>query len=194
MRRLGVGLLSIVVVVGLAVAACSGSPAATANPGGSAGGGGGAANAGANPGSNAGGGGGGGAAAGDISKVDACSLLKPAEIEQALGVTGVSQGVNQDSDQVKQCEWDTPNSLVTVGVTVRPFTDSDWQTLQAFPKAVAVSGLGDAALRNSPLTGDLAVKHNGYEVEMGVANFSKLTQAQVDQAADSMMKLMLSRT
>jgi hypothetical protein len=170
MRRMGAGSVSAVIMAGLLVAACSGTPGAT---GGSSGGGG-----------------------GDLSTVDACSLLSPAEIEQALGVTDFGAGQNQDSDIVKQCEWDEQgdNPLLTVGVTVRTFTAEDWQTVQAFPNAVAVSGMGDAAYRNSPLTGDLSVKHDGYEIDMGIVNFSTKPQAEIDQATDSLMQLILSRT
>lgn len=184
---------SLVVALGLLVAACSGS-AATPGSATSAGGGGSTASAGAGGGTGAYGAGGGTGGGGDLSKVDACKLLSPAEIQQALGVA-FGNGINQDSDIVRQCEWDgNVTAGLTVGVTVRTFTDSDWQTIQAFPKASPVSGMGDAAYRNSPLTGDLSVKHDGYEIDMGIVNFTTMSQAQVDQATDTLMKLILSRT
>ncbi len=187
----GVGRACLALALGLVVAACSGSPSATGAA--NAGGGGGAPNA-------SGGGGaaaasGPAAAAGDLSKVDACKLLTPAEIHQAVSVP-VGQGINQDSNIVRQCEWDSSDATVglSVGVTVRVFDPSEWQTIQAFPRASPVSGMGEAAYRNSPLTGDLSVKHDGYEIDMAVVNFTTISQAQIDQATDSLMKLVLSRT
>lgn len=165
------------VVACLVLAACSGSSGDTGKGGAS--------------------GSGGGAGAGaDISKVDACKLLKPAEIDQALSIKDFAAGVNQDSDIVKQCEWDEQGAsqLLTVGVTVRAFDDSEWKTIMAFPKAVAVSGMGEAAYRNSPLTGDLSVKYHGYEIDIGIVNFSTKSQPEIDKATDTLMQLILSRT
>ncbi len=177
MSRLGARRASRLVAVGFLVAACSAAPAASGPSG--------------TPGATAGGGGTGG----DLSRVDACSLLTPAEVQQAFGIA-VGKGVNQDSDIVRQCEWDSQAATVgfSFGVTVRKFDQGLWQTVASFPKAVTVSGMGDAAYRNSPLTGDLSVKHDGYEIDMGAANFTTMTQAQVDQATDSLMRLVLSRT
>lgn len=173
--------VSMFAVVVLLAAACSGGPAATNGAAGS--------NA---PGSTVAAGGGGGGN-GDLSRVDACALLTPAEIQQVIGVA-VGDGINQDSNIVKQCEWDTTDatSSASVGLTVRTFTNEDWQTILAFPNATAVSGMGEEAYRNSPITGDLSVKQHGYEIDMalfGAAN----TQAQTDQFTDSLMKLVLTR-
>jgi hypothetical protein len=180
-RRLKVGALAVMVSVALAAAGCSSGSAATGGPGGGVPGGGGVPA------------GGGAAAAGDISKVDACSLLTPDQIQQALGVA-FGTGMNQDSNIVRQCEWDQQGatSLLTVGLDVRAFDPNEWQTVGQFPNAVAVSGLGDAAYKNSPLKGDLSVEYKGYEIDMGIVNFSTKSDAEIDQASVDLMKLVLA--
>ena len=183
MVRLGapartVGLMLAVVLV---AAACGSGSAASAGTGG---GGGGSVPSGAAV---------GGSASGDISTVNACSLLTPAEIQQVLLVP-IMAGANQDSDIVKQCEWDAQdNAPLTVGIVVRAFDPEQWQTLTEFPKAAAVSGLGEAAYKDSPLTGDLSVKYHGYEIDVAIVNFSTKSQAEIDQATMNLMKLALSR-
>ena len=166
--------VSVVVAIVLLAAACSGGPAASSGPGNST--------------STAGGGGN-----GDLAQVDACALLTPAEIQQVIGVA-VGAGINQDSNVVRQCEWDTTDATsgASVGITVRTFTNEDWQTVLAFPNATAVPGMGEEAYRNSPITGDLSVKKDGYEIDMAVL-FAANTQAQTDQFTDSLMNLVLTR-
>lgn len=180
MGRLRVGALAVMMSAALVAAGCSSSSA-----------GGGAGNSVAGIGGLPGGGG--PAGAGDIPKVDACSLLTPAQIQQVLGVS-FSAGVNQDSDVVRQCEWDQQGGtpLLTVGITVRAFDQSNWQILDQFPHAVAVSGLGDAAYSGSPLKGDLSVKYKGYEIDLGTVNFSTKSDAEIDKANVSLMKLILA--
>lgn len=183
MGRLRVGMFAVMVAIALVAASCaSGSPTSGGNGGGGGG--------------TPGGGGGGGntSGGGDISKVDACSLLTPADIQQATGVA-VNAGVNQDSDIVKQCEWDPQDGsqTITVGITVRTFDPDQWQVITEFPHAAAVSGLGDAAYKDSPLKGDLSVKAKGYEIDMGIVNFSTKSQAEIDQATLDLMKLVLPR-
>lgn len=189
MNRLsGVTVRGAIVVVALSLAACSGGgPAATGG-----GGGGGAPTTGAGGSSGNGTGGGGTGANGDLSKVDACSVLTTDQIQGVLGVA-VKAGVNQDSDIVRQCEWDSASDTValSVGVTIRTYTDEEWQVLTAFKTAVAVSGLGDAAYKNSPLPGALSVKFDGYEIDLGIANFTTKSQTEIDQANVDLMKLIL---
>jgi Protein of unknown function (DUF3558) len=165
--------VSMLATVVLLAAACSGGPAGSSGPGSS----------------NAASGGGNG----DLSNVDACALLTPAEIQQVIGVA-VGAGINQDSNVVRQCEWDTTDATsgASVGITVRTFTNEDWQTVLAFPNATAVPGMGEEAYRNSPITGDLSVKKDGYEIDMAVL-FAANTQAQTDQFTDSLMNLVLTR-
>jgi hypothetical protein len=190
MGRLKVGLFSVMVATALVAVSCAGgSPSSGGN-----GGGGGGAPAGGGASAPAGGGGGNVAGGGDISKVDACSLLKPADIQQVLGVAMMA-GVNQDSDIVKQCEWDPQDGAptITVGITVRTFDPGQWQVISEFPNAAAVSGLGDAAYKGSPLKGDLSVKAKGYEIDLGTVNFSTKSDAVIDQANLDLMKLVLTR-
>jgi Protein of unknown function (DUF3558) len=157
----------------LLAAACSNGPGASQAPGNSTGTGGGGN--------------------GDISTVDACALLTPADIQQVTG-QAVQAGINQDSNIVRQCEWDAQDATsgMTVGLTVRQYTDEDWQTVLAFPNATFVPGMGEAAYRNSPITGDLTVKKDGYEIDMAVL-YAANTQAQMDQYSDSLMNLVLTR-
>lgn len=132
------------------------------------------------------------AGGGDLSKVDACALLTPAEIHDATGVD-VQAGVNADSDIVKQCNWENSDSVLALGVVVRTFTDDDWDTIKVFPNAEAVPGLGEEAYKNSPLTGDLSVKADGYEIDMGWAASGPMSQADADTAIESLARLVLSR-
>lgn len=173
-------------VISLALAACasatpaaSGGPVASTEPVAST-----ASTASTEP---AAGGGG-----GDLSKVDACALLTPAEIHDATGVD-VQAGVNADSDIVKQCNWENSDSVLALGVVVRTFTDDDWDTIKVFPNAEAVPGLGEEAYKNSPLTGDLSVKADGYEIDMGWAASGPMSQADADTAIESLARLVLSR-
>lgn len=191
MGRLRLGMFAVMVATALVAASCAGgSPTSGGNGGGGGGtpvGGGGGAPVG-------GGGGGNTSGGGDISKVDACSLLKPADIQQATGVAFMA-GVNQDSDIVKQCEWDPQDGsqTLTVGIDVRAFDPGEWQVITEFPHAAAVSGLGDAAYKGSPLQGDLSVKAKGYEIDLAIVNFSTKSQAEIDQANLDLMKLVLTR-
>ena len=133
-----------------------------------------------------------GGGGGDLSKVDACALLTPAEIHDATGVD-VQAGVNADSDIVKQCNWENSDSVLALGVVVRTFTDDAWDTIKVFPNAEAVPGLGEEAYKNSPLTGDLSVKADGYEIDMGWAASGPMSQADADTAIESLARLVLSR-
>jgi hypothetical protein len=183
MGRLRVGMFTVMIAVALVAASCAGGSSASSGNGGGGGG---------TPG--VGGGGGNGPGGGGISKVDACSLLTPADIQQATGVA-VKAGANQDSDVVKQCEWDPQDGsqTLTVGITVRAFDPDQWKVVAEFPHAASVSGLGDAAYKDSPLQGDLSVKAKGYELDLGIVNFSTKSQTDIDQANVVLMNLVLPR-
>ena len=185
MGRLRVGMFAVMMAIALVAAACAGGSPASSGNGGSGGG---------TPAGGGGGGGGSTSGGSDISKVDACSLLTPSDIQQVTGVA-VNAGVNQDSDIVKQCEWDPQDALkpLTVGISVRAFDPDQWQVLTEFPHAASVSGLGDAAYKGSPLEGDLSVKAKGYELDLAIVDFSTQTQAEIDQANVELMKLVLPR-
>lgn len=131
-------------------------------------------------------------AGGDLSKVDACALLTPAEIQDATGVS-VQAGVNADTDIVKQCSWESEDGGLSLGIVVRTFTEDDWDVIKAFPKAEAVAGLGEEAYKNSPLTGDLSIKQDGYEIDMGYASIGLMSRADADTAIQDLARLVLGR-
>lgn len=132
------------------------------------------------------------AGGGDLSKVDACALLTPEEIHDATGGE-VQAGVNADSDIVKQCSWESADGGLALGIVVRTFTDDDWDTIKIFPNAEPVSGLGEDAYKNSPLAGDLSVKADGYEIDMGWAAIGLMSQADAETAIQDLARLVLGR-
>lgn len=188
MARPRAGILTLIVAIAFVAAGCASGSSANGSTGNVAG-----ATAGV-PGNGGGNGGGAPAAGGNLTKVDACSLLTPAEIQQSLGIA-FANGTNQDSDIVKQCEWDPQDGsqTLTVGIIVRTFDEQDWQVVAEFPHAAAVSGLGEGAYKDSPLSGDLSVKFKGYEIDLGIVNFSSKSQTEIDQANVDLMKLVLNR-
>jgi hypothetical protein len=133
------------------------------------------------------------AGAGDVSSVDACALLTPGEIQQALGVA-MKPGVKQTTSTSSQCQWDSQDESEAVGVSVSVATYDDalFRTQASAKKAVPISGLGEAAYKNYPHAGDIFLKHKGHEIDVGVVDF-KLAQPKVDGAAATFAKLVLSR-
>src|SRR3954454_21176496 len=125
----------------------------------------------------------------DVSSVDACALLTPAEIQQALGVA-MKPGVKQTTSTSSQCQWDSQDESEPVGVSVSVATYDDalFRTLASAKKAVPVSGLGESAFKDYPHSGDIMLKHDGHEIDIGVVDF-KLATAQVDAAAATFAKL-----
>ena len=168
------------------VAACTGSPAGS--PGSSAAAGGAASDPGGQP-SPAGQAGNGGGA---LSSIAACSLLTPAEINQALGVTVNAGTLQTGNDEQANCEWDNADSSVAVGVIVQPYDDTLWKTMSSASAATAVSGLGEAAFKGFPHAGDLSIKQGGREIDIGIVDF-KDDQGKIDAAALALAKLVLSR-
>ena len=132
-------------------------------------------------------------AARDVSSVDACALLTPAEIQQGLGVA-VKPGVKQTTSTSSQCQWDSQNESDAVGVSVSvaTFDDALFRTLASAKKAVPVSGLGEAAFKGYPHAGDITFKHDGHEIDVGVVDF-KLSSPKADDVAAAFAKLVLSR-
>jgi uncharacterized protein DUF3558 len=180
----GFGARTIVVVVAIAaatlLAACGGSTAPTATP---AGGGGGTSAPGAT--SN-------GAGGGNVSSINACSLLTAAEIQAALGVP-VKDGVEQDSDGQVSCTWDGQDEAgPSAGVTVATYDDTLWQTMSQGANAKPISGFGDAAYTGFPHQGDIAIKVKGFEVDLGIVDFTDAA-AKIDAADKSLAQLVLSR-
>lgn len=133
------------------------------------------------------------AGAGDVSSIDACALLTPAEIQQALGVA-VKPGVKQTTDSQSECQWDSQDESAAVGVSVSVATYDDvlFRTLASAKAAVPVSGLGEAAYKGYPHAGDVSIKHDGHQVDVGIVDF-KLSSDQADGVAIGFAKLVLSR-
>jgi len=133
------------------------------------------------------------AGAGDVASLDACALLTPTEIQRALGVA-MKPGVKQTTSTSSQCQWDSQDESDAVGVSVSVATYDDalFRTLASAKQAVPVSGLGEAAYKGYPHAGDIFLKHDGHEIDVGVVDF-KLAQPKVDGAATTFAKLVLSR-
>jgi hypothetical protein len=133
------------------------------------------------------------AGAGDVSSLDACALLTPTEIQQALGVA-MKPGVKQTTSTSSQCQWDSQNESDAAGVSVSVATydDAFFRTQASARHAVPVSGLGEAAYKGYPHAGDIFLKHDGHEIDVGVVDF-KLASPTVDGAAATFAKLVLSR-
>ena len=132
-------------------------------------------------------------ASSDVSSIDACALLTPAEIQQALGVA-MKPGAKQTTDDSSQCQWNSQDDgdAVGVSVSVARYDDKLYRTMSSAKAAVPVSGFGDAAYKDYPHGGDIAIKHDGHEVDIGVVDF-KLTTEQVDVATAAFAKLVLTR-
>ena len=131
--------------------------------------------------------------AGDVSSLDACALLTPSEIQQALG-TAMKAGVKQTTSTSSQCQWDSQDESDAVGVSVSVATYDDalFRTQASAKKAVPLSGLGEAAYKGYPHAGDIFLKQDGHEIDVGVVDF-KLPQPKVDSAAAGFAKSVLSR-
>jgi len=129
---------------------------------------------------------------GDIASIAACSLLTPEEIRAALGVA-MKPGVGQTgTDQQAACQWASEDDSIDVGVTVQPYDDTLWTTLSSASGATPVSGIGEAAYKGVPHSGDLAVKQGGQEIDIGIVDF-KDANATIDAAALALAKLVLPR-
>ena len=129
----------------------------------------------------------------DVSSVDACALLTSAEIQQSLGVA-VKPGVKQTTSTSSQCEWDgqDENDAVGVSVSVATYDDVLFRTQASAKKATPISGLGESAYKGWPHAGDIFLKQDGQEIDVGVVDF-KLAPPKVDEAAATFAKLVLSR-
>ena len=167
----------VVVLAVLVLGACTSTTPSASTPGGGGG-----------PSASSGSGGG-----GNAESIDTCALLTPAEIQQAVGVA-VKAGVKQTSTDQSSCTWDSQdeNAATSVGVTVQKYQDFLWQTLAGSKYAIAVSGMGEAAFKNFPHPGDISIKQGGYEIDLGIVNFT-LDQPAEDAAAVTLAKLVLGR-
>jgi hypothetical protein len=135
---------------------------------------------------------GGGAAGANGLPGSACSLLTTAEIQSAIGAA-VKAGVETDTDTQVGCDWASATDTgPAAGIVVAKYSDSLWQAGAGAGISKAVSGIGDAAFENWPTAGTLNVKAKGYAVTVGVADFSKSTDA-ADAEAMTLAQLVLSR-
>ncbi|HEU4953149.1 MAG TPA: DUF3558 family protein [Gemmatimonadales bacterium] len=134
-----------------------------------------------------------GSASSDVSAIDACALLTQAEIQQVLGVA-MKPGVKQTTEDSSQCQWDSQNEgdAAGVSVSVARYDDKLYRTMSSAQAAKPVSGFGEAAYKDYPHVGDIAIKHDGHEIDIGVVDF-KLSNEKVDAAAATFAKLVLSR-
>jgi len=130
---------------------------------------------------------------GSVSSTDGCSLLTPAEIQQAIG-TSVKAGTFQTGNaEQENCDWEgQDDDTLSVGVIVQPYDDSLWTAMSSASSATAVSGLGEAAYKGYPHAGDLAIKQAGHEIDVSIVDF-KNDKPKVDAAALALAKLVLSR-
>jgi hypothetical protein len=128
---------------------------------------------------------------GGVSSIDPCKLLTPDEIKTALGIDAKA-GVPQTTDTQVNCEWDSTDGSSSVGVTVAIYDDAVWQTLRNGANAKPISGFGDAAYTGFPHAGDIAIKRGGFEIDLGIVDFTTDT-AKVDAADQSLATLVLSR-
>jgi hypothetical protein len=184
MRRRVSSILAAPIAAALVLAACStDSTGPTGTPAG--GGRGGAATGGATqpPGGNGGN--------GDITGLQACSMLTPEEIQSALGVA-MKAGVEQDTDTQVECDWNSQDDSVGVSVSVAQYDDELWKTFSSAENAKPVSGLGEAAFSGYPHAGDLSIKQSGYEIDLGIVDFSS-SEAKIDAADMTLAGLVLSR-
>jgi hypothetical protein len=134
-----------------------------------------------------------GSVSSDVSAIDACALLTQAEIRQALGVA-MKPGFKQATEDSSQCRWDSQNEsdAASVSVSVATYDDKLYRTMSSAQAAKPVSGFGEAAYKDYPHVGDIAIKHAGHEIDIGVVDF-KLSNEKADAAAATFAKLVLSR-
>jgi hypothetical protein len=134
-----------------------------------------------------------GSVSSDVSAIDACALLTQAEIQKTLGVA-MKPGFKQTTEDSYQCQWDSQNEsdAASVSVSVARYDDKLYRTMSSAQAAKPVSGFGEAAYKDYPHVGDIAIKHDGHEIDIGVVDF-KLSNEKVDAAAATFAKLVLSR-
>ena len=72
------------------------------------------------------------------------------------------------------------------------YDDALWQSLSGSKLATQVSGLGEAAFKGMPHPGDISIKQGGYEIDIGIVDFTA-EQQKVDAADLTFAHLVLSR-
>src|SRR3954468_9215360 len=85
---------------------------------------------------------------GSASAIKACDLLTQEEIKQATGAS-MGAGKLQTTNTQASCDWSTDDTSGAsgVGVIVAEFDNTLWQTMSSSPKAVPVTGIGQKAFK-----------------------------------------------
>ena len=106
----------------------------------------------------------------------------------------MKDGLEQDTDNQVECNWDPQDSSDSTGVSVSvaKYDDTLWQTFSKAQNATPVSGLGEAAFSGYPHAGDLSIKKDGYTIDIGIVYFGT-DQAKVAAADMTFANLVLSR-
>jgi hypothetical protein len=127
------------------------------------------------------------------ASIDACHLLTKSEIQQQVGVA-VGDGKLQTTNSQATCEWTggADQDESTVSVNVQDFDQDMWKSFAAFPRAKAVSGLGDAAFANVPTGPCVMIKQGKYEIDVAVVNF-KMSDDRVIALDKALAVLVLPR-
>jgi hypothetical protein len=129
---------------------------------------------------------------GTASAANACSLLTTDEIKSITGFA-VKDGVLQTNGATSDCQWQrADNDADEVGLTIQPYDDALWQTMSSSSHAMSVPGIGDAAFKGFPHVGDLAIKANGYEIDIAVISGSQ-QPAQEDSETLALGQLVVPR-
>jgi predicted acetyltransferase len=105
-------------------------------------------------------------------EIKACDLLTTDEIKQATGIA-TGSGKLQTTDTQTSCDWNNADGTAGVGIIVKTFDASLWDTLSSSQHAKPVSGIGEKAYKGVPHAGDLAVKKGGYEIDVGIVDFKR---------------------
>jgi hypothetical protein len=132
--------------------------------------------------------------AGTLARIDACSLLTPAEIQEALGKP-VKAGVPTDrSGDSVSCDWDgqVEGDAVAVTLQIDAFDMDLWRIETSAEGVERMPGIGDEAVRGWITNGLLLIRTGAYEVDLGViAVFAD--DATIKAAQDRLGKLVVSR-
>jgi hypothetical protein len=133
------------------------------------------------------------AAGASAASIDVCHLLTKSEIQQQVGVA-VGDGKLQTTDKQATCEWTggADQNEVDVSLNVQDFDEDMWKSFSVFPRAKAVSGLGEAAFANVPTAPCVMIKQGKYEIDIGVVNF-KMSDDTVTAHDKALAALILPR-
>ena len=106
----------------------------------------------------------------DASKIDACSLLKPSEIDAALPKIGspMKDGEGRPRDTWTSCAWHTVQSNVAeVEVEIDPLDQKAFDDDANGPGYEVVPGIGEAAHHGS-IRGLLFIKQSGLKIVLRI--------------------------